>query len=148
MSDLSPARRAKRILLIDDNDVFRGSLAAMLTHEAYDVIEAADGGEGAQLFVEHKPDLVITDMVMPGMNGIETMLELWRDYPHARFIAISGSAHAFNAEFNLTCAKEMGALHTFVKPLDRGEFLAAVADAFAAAPGANESSEPIVPLPA
>jgi CheY-like chemotaxis protein len=131
--------------LIDDNEVFRQSVAAMLSHEGYDVIEAANGEDGARLFIDHKPDLVITDMVMPGMNGIETMLELWRDYPHARFIAISGSARAFNAEFNLSCAKEMGALHTFVKPLDRGAFLAAVADALAPKPPA---SEPIVSLPA
>ena len=118
-----------RILLIDDNETFRASVRAMLEHAGYDVVEAGDGREALHKYSERAADLIVTDMVMPGMNGMETMLELWRDFPQARFIAMSGSAHAFNTEFNLECAREFGALHTFTKPIERGPFLEAVAQA-------------------
>lgn len=118
-----------RILLVDDNDTFRASVRAILEHAGYAVIEAEDGREALHRYSEQPADLIITDMVMPGMNGMETMLEMWRDFPEARFIAISGSAQAFNTEFNLDCAREFGALHTFTKPIERGPFLEAVATA-------------------
>ncbi|HRI87248.1 MAG TPA: response regulator [Candidatus Hydrogenedentes bacterium] len=120
-----------RVLLVDDNEDFRASVRAILVHAGYEVVEASDGREALATYSEIKPDLVVTDMVMPGMNGMETMLELWRDYPKARFIAMSGSAQAFNAEFNLDCAREFGAIFTFTKPLEREPFLKAVADAIA-----------------
>ncbi len=118
-----------RILLVDDNETFRASVRAILERAGYDVVEAGDGREALHKYSERPADLIITDMVMPGMNGMETMLELWRDFPRARFIAISGSAHAFNTEFNLECAREFGALQTFTKPIERGPFLEAVARA-------------------
>ena len=118
-----------RILLVDDNETFRASVRAILAHAGYDVVEAGDGREALHMYSEQPADLVITDMVMPGMNGMETMLELWRDFPKARFIAMSGSARAFNTEFNLECAREFGALHTFTKPIAREAFLEAVASA-------------------
>ena len=117
----------QRILLVDDNETFRASVRAMLEHAGYEVVEAGDGREALHKYSERPVDLIVTDMVMPGMNGMETMLELWRDFPQARFIAMSGSAHAFNTEFNLDCAREFGALHTFTKPIERGPFLEAVA---------------------
>lgn len=121
-----------RILLVDDNETFRASVRAVLEHAGYDVVEAGNGREALHKYSECPADLIITDMVMPGMNGMETMLELWRDFPQARFIAISGSAHAFNTEFNLECAKEFGALSTFTKPIEREPFLKAVARALGA----------------
>ncbi|MCC6153177.1 MAG: response regulator [Candidatus Hydrogenedentes bacterium] len=114
------------ILLIDDNEIFRASVRTMLEHAGYSVAEAGDGREALHMYSERPADLVITDMVMPGMNGMETMLELWRDFPKARFIAMSGSQQAFNIEFNLECAREFGALNTFTKPLEREPFLRAV----------------------
>ncbi|NUM55012.1 MAG: response regulator [Candidatus Hydrogenedentes bacterium] len=123
------ARPRGRILLIDDNESFRASVRAILEHAGYDVDEAGDGREALHKYSERPADLIITDMVMPGMNGMETMLEVWRDYPQARFIAMSGSVHAFNTEFNLECAREFGALHTFTKPIEREPFLSAVAQA-------------------
>src|SRR5689334_21930577 len=96
------------ILLVDDNETFRASIRSLLEHAGYDVIEAGDGREALHKYSEKPVDLVITDMVMPGMNGMETMLELWRDFPQARFIAMSGSQRAFNTEFNLECAREFG----------------------------------------
>jgi len=129
-----------RILLIDDNETFRASVRAMLVHAGHEVIEAGDGREALHRYTEQPVDLIITDMVMPGMNGMETMLEMWRDYPKARFIAISGSAQAFNKEFNLECARAFGALHTFTKPLEREPFLSAVTDALR-----DDQSKPLQP---
>ncbi|MDZ4859668.1 MAG: response regulator [Candidatus Hydrogenedentes bacterium] len=120
-----------RVLLVDDNETFRASVRAILEHARYEVIEAGDGREALQKYSEYNPDLIVTDMVMPGMNGMETMLEVWRDFPQARFIAMSGSAQAFNTQFNLECAREFGALFTFTKPLETGPFLKAVEQALA-----------------
>lgn len=117
------------ILLVDDNEVFRASVRTILEHAGYEVSEAGDGREALHMYSERPADLVVTDMVMPGMNGMETMLELWRDFPKARFIAMSGSQQAFNIEFNLECAREFGALNTFTKPIEREPFLRAVAHA-------------------
>ena len=106
------------ILLVDDNEIFRASVRTILEHAGYEVSEAGDGREALHMYSERPADLVVTDM-----------LELWRDYPKARFIAMSGSQQAFNIEFNLECAREFGALNTFTKPIEREPFLRAVADA-------------------
>lgn len=115
------------ILLIDDDEAFRASTRAILEHAGYGVVEAADGREALHKYSAQPVHLIVTDMVMPGMNGMETMLELWRDFPQARFIAISGSSEALDAEFNLKCAREFGALRTFTKPIETGLLLDAVA---------------------
>lgn len=65
-----------KILLIDDDNHFREMFAELLKRENYEVIEANDGRNALTLFNSHNPDLVITDIIMPDKEGIETILDL------------------------------------------------------------------------
>ena len=112
-----------RILIIDDDDPARFALRAILEHADHEVLEASNGLEGVKRFREEAPDLVITDILMPEKEGLETIQELRRDFPQIRIIAISGSGANY-----LSWAEEFGALRTFLKPFDRKEILAAVQD--------------------
>ena len=78
------------ILVIDDESQIRSLLKNVLEREGYTVSEAADGAEGCLEFKRKHPDLVITDLTMPEMNGMETITALVAEKPDVRIIAISG----------------------------------------------------------
>lgn len=123
----------KRILVIDDDVQFRQMLCQMLERAGYEVIEAADGRKGMKLFRVQPTDLVITDIIMPEQEGIETIRELKRDFANVRIIAISGGGRIDSKDY-LNLAEKFGATRTFGKPLDREEFLAAIEGLLTEAP--------------
>ena len=108
-----------RILVIDDDAVIRDLLRLVLEDEGYEVTEAANGLEGLQRYQEDPTDLVITDLMMPGMDGLELMKTLQRVTPTPVLMAISGDQAA------LTQAREITP-YTFAKPLPLEQLLAAV----------------------
>ncbi|MHC4626177.1 MAG: response regulator [Planctomycetota bacterium] len=112
----------KRILVMDDDVTFRQMLRKMLERAGYETTEAADGKEGMRLFRAAPADLVITDMLMPEQEGIETIQELKRDFPAVKIIAISGGGQ-IDAEEYLRTAELFGVARTFGKPFDREELL-------------------------
>ena len=81
-----------RILVIDDEEIVRDMLRNLLQHAGYEVTEAPDGDEGVRLYQAERPDLLITDVFMPGRNGLEVIKELREEDPDAKIIAIA--AHA------------------------------------------------------
>jgi len=103
------------ILVIDDDASMRRTLVRILGPE-HNVIEAQDGSVGLALFATHAPELVITDIVMPKKEGIETILELRRRAPGLRIIAISGGGEIRNADY-LDMAEKLGADAAMPKPL-------------------------------
>jgi CheY-like chemotaxis protein len=107
------------ILVIDDNAAIRELLRLVLEEEGYEVIEAANGAEGLQRYQATPTDLVITDLQMPGMDGLELLMALRRMVPTPALIAISGDRDA------LTQARELTP-HTFAKPLSLEQVLAVV----------------------
>ena len=111
------------ILIIDDQAPIRGLLRFALETAGYEVTEAANGREGLALYRRRPMQLVITDIVMPEMDGLEMLLELTREFLHAKVIAISGAGGEHDA---LDVAKLLGARQTFQKPLDIPQLLAAV----------------------
>jgi len=113
------------IMIIDDNEDFRQTLKELLEAEGYAVVEAADGRKGIDLYRKAPVDLVVTDIIMPNKEGIETIVELRRDYPGVKIFAISGGGRSL-PELYLMAAQSWGALQSFKKPLDRVEFLGAV----------------------
>jgi DNA-binding response OmpR family regulator len=117
-----------RILLIDDEEPLRTLLRTTLERAGYEVIEASDGKIGLQLLAESSVDLVITDLVMPEKEGLETILELRRQNSSAKIIAISGGGR-MNPKVNLAMAEQFGALCTLAKPFSQQEILDAVAEA-------------------
>ena len=91
----------------------------------YEIIEAGDGQKGLELYRKHRPDLVITDLVMPEKEGLETIVELKREFPGVKIIAISGGGRKVPGAY-LQIAKKLGAERTFTKPIDRLEMIQAV----------------------
>jgi len=108
-----------RILVIDDNAAIRELLRFILEGEGYEVIEAADGAEGLQRYQADPTDLVITDLKMPGMDGLELLQTLQRAVPTPVLMAISGDQEALTQAQGLTP-------YTFAKPLPLEQVLAAV----------------------
>ena len=115
------------ILLIEDESQTRKMLRQMLEGDGYEVIEAPEGEIGIELYKEKQADLVITDIIMPGKEGMETIRELKRDFPDVKIIAISGGGRIDPADY-LHMAKKFGAMRTLKKPFKREDLLAAVRD--------------------
>ena len=110
------------ILIIEDDDQTRGVLKLMVEREGYDVLEADDGLEGIKLFRENAVDLIITDIIMFEKDGITTIMEVRKDSPNVKIIAISGGARV-GPEVYLQLADRVGADRTLTKPIDRKELL-------------------------
>ena len=111
------------ILIIDDEEIIRILLRSALEAEGYEVTEAANGREGLELYRQRPTNLVITDIVMPELNGLDMLLELTREFLHAKVIAISGAGEEKNV---LDVAKLLGARQTFQKPFSIPHLLDAV----------------------
>jgi DNA-binding NtrC family response regulator len=111
------------ILVIDDEEIIRVLLRSALEAEGYEVTEAANGREGLELYRQTPTNLVITDIVMPELNGLDMLLELTREFLHAKVIAISGAGEEKNV---LDVAKLLGARQTFQKPFSMPQLLDAV----------------------
>ena len=116
-----------RILIIDDDEQIRTMLQQMFEREGYEAAAAADGRIGIRLYKENPADVVITDIIMPEKEGIETIRELKRDYPDVRIIAMSGGGR-IGPENYLKIARGLGAEKTLTKPVERKTLLAAVRD--------------------
>jgi len=114
-----------RILIIDDEELVRFTLRQMLERAGHEVHEARDGEEGLAQYREQRPDLVITDIIMPEKEGIETILELRRDGQDVKLIAISGGGRIGNLGV-LETAKKLGADEAMAKPIERNQLLAMV----------------------
>lgn len=115
----------KKILLIDDDKHFREMFSELLKRSNYHVIEANDGRYALDLYNEHQPDLIITDIIMPEKEGIETILDLKKLNKNCKIIAISGGGRT-NAIDNLKSAKLLGADLSFEKPFENDEILEAI----------------------
>ncbi len=113
-----------RILVIDDEEIIRRVLRQALEISGYDVDEAPNGEEGLDRYRQAPADLIITDILMPEKEGLETIMELRREAPEAKIIAISGGGQS-GLDF-LQVAERLGAKRAFQKPFRMHEILAAV----------------------
>jgi DNA-binding response OmpR family regulator len=126
----------KTILVIDDEELIRLQIRNALEMEGFTVYEAANGNEGLTRIALSVPDVVITDILMPDKEGIETILELRRLHPTVRIIAISGGGRTGNKDF-LRTAKHLGADRTLAKPFGLAELLRLVREVLDDANGAG-----------
>jgi CheY-like chemotaxis protein len=108
-----------KILVIDDDAALRRVINRTLTHAGHQVAEAEDGAQALRVFNANPADLVVTDIFMPQKEGIETILELRRDHPSVRILAISGNVDDFYLDF----AQNLGAEGTLKKPFRAEELL-------------------------
>jgi CheY-like chemotaxis protein len=115
-----------RILLIEDDDNFRKMLKLTLTDVGYEVIEATDGEQGIDLYRRQPADLVVTDIIMPNKEGTETIIQLKKEFPDVKIVAISGGGLT-KSDVYLRVANLLGVERTFSKPFDKSEFLQTLA---------------------
>lgn len=114
-----------RILIIDDDTAMRHAMRATLERQGHQVAEAGDGKAGLKAYHESVFDLVVTDIIMPGMEGLETVMALKKFTPTLKIIAMSaggkGDAHDY-----LEMAGRFGATKTLRKPFTSEELMSTV----------------------
>jgi CheY-like chemotaxis protein len=119
-----------RILVIDDEEPVRSIIRRSLEHQGHEVVEAEDGAEGTRIFEASPFDLVITDLIMPEKEGIETILDLREGYPDVRILVISGGlsfgGRAVDRKGPLQDAEALGADASLAKPFDVLELMETV----------------------
>lgn len=107
-------KRKPRVLIVDDNDDSRSTLAGLLARDGYDVSVAAEGDEALKAQEASPFDIVVTDIFMPLRDGMETIRLFGARHPRTRIIAMSG-ANAGNVDY-LALATELGADRVLRKP--------------------------------
>jgi CheY-like chemotaxis protein len=117
-----------RILLIEDDNSIRRAFTRALTGSGHEVSVAANGADGLRLWRERGADLVLTDMQMPEMNGIEVILQLRASAPTLPVIAMSGGDQSGDLDA-LRDAKLLGAVGLLAKPFSIETLITAVAAA-------------------
>ncbi|MCP4746692.1 MAG: response regulator [Desulfobacteraceae bacterium] len=117
----------KRILIVDDDEQFRLMLRRVLEKEGYEVHEAVDGRQAIASFRRLRTDLIITDIIMPEKEGVETIVALRQEFPTVKIIAVSGGGRNAPGDY-LLLADKLGAQVTMEKPLDRARLLVEIKD--------------------
>ena len=112
-----------RILVIDDEPQVRRLIRQMLARAGHEVVEAADGAEGLASVRTARPDVIVTDILMPNKEGIETVRELNREAPGLPILVISGNP---GSTLYMEMAKMLGAHAALAKPFRAAELLRAV----------------------
>lgn len=123
------------ILIIDDEEDIRDALQMVLDSAGYDVNVASNGNDAIELQRRKPADLIITDIIMPEKDGVNTISEIRQEFPGIRIIAISGGGgidpmsykpEAISTTAYLAAAKEVGADFAITKPFERADLLQAV----------------------
>jgi CheY-like chemotaxis protein len=115
------------ILVIDDDAAIRLSLSILLRAKGYDVVVATDGADGFAQFLKHRPQIVMSDMIMPGHEGLSTIRKMREHAPDMPIIAMSGSVEGGPASF-LQKAQAAGASLCLEKPFETDELLGILAE--------------------
>lgn len=121
-----------RVLVIDDSPTVREMVRTALEPAGHEVLQAADGRVGVEVQRVLSCDVVITDLIMPEKEGLETILELRREWPQLKIIAVSGGSAVLNKTDLLRAARSFGAAQTISKPFTARQLLDSVAQAVAA----------------
>ena len=114
-----------RLLIVEDDRLLRETISHTLEAAGHEVRAAPDGVQALKLYRQRPADLIVTDIIMPNQDGIETIRALRRLDPAVPIIAISGAVAAFDV---LGAAAKLGATRTLRKPIRRAALLAAVED--------------------
>lgn len=106
-----------KVLVIDDDPQVRSVVARLIEAEGHKVVQAGNGKEALRRFAGDPADLVISDIYMPEMDGIELLMRLREAFPEARLVAMSGGG-AIAAHHLLGAAKALGAVAVLEKPFE------------------------------
>jgi DNA-binding response OmpR family regulator len=122
-----------QLILADDNDDFRALLGEVLTQASYEVLQAANGSEALRHCETRRVAAAVVDLVMPGKEGLETILEMRKRFPQIKILAISGGGRG-SADTYLQMALTIGADAALAKPFGGTDLLAALRCLLPAAP--------------
>ena len=114
-----------KILLVDDDDLSRGTIHQMLERAGHAVTSTGSGSDALAIFRADKPELVVTDLIMPDTDGLELIQELRKLDTKVRILAISGGGRV-NANEYLTVARKFGAAAILAKPFSNQELKDAI----------------------
>jgi len=117
----------KKIVVVDDDPQIVQMLKKLLENEGYEVHTASNGVEAKEVWDRAGAELLITDIVMPEKEGLDLILELQRDYPSIKVVAISGGDR-IEPEYYLELAQILGAYKTLTKPFNPQVLLETVAE--------------------
>lgn len=120
------------ILIIDDDAQIRDLWADVLEQEGFDVRVAPSGVEGVEIAASEKVDVVVTDILMPDKDGIETLLEIKSARPQAKVLVVSGGGTMLTASYT-GIAEKLGADASLQKPVEIRRFCSVVAQLASAA---------------
>jgi len=119
------SKSSKHILVVDDDDMMREFVKELLKINNFTITEANNGKAGLKEFRENTPDLVLTDIIMPEMEGISFIRELREHNKEIPIIAMTGNVHGRMEEF-LDISTQLGADEILRKPVKAQEFLDAI----------------------
>jgi len=122
-----------KILLVEDEEGFRGLLEDILAQDNHQVTSASHGGEAIDYAKCKSYDLILTDLIMPGKDGIETIMELRVMLPKAKIIAMSGGGFGVARNY-LPLAQKIGAHYSLMKPFNLKSLRDAIEEALGASP--------------
>ena len=129
-----------KVIIIDDEEDIRIVLKEIFVREGFDVAVASNGAEGLNLLREEGADLVITDIIMPGSDGVETAYDIRKEFPKTKIIVMSGGGNVASSGYEptaitttayLASAAAVGADFTLTKPFDREELIKAARELIA-----------------
>lgn len=114
-----------RILLVDDDSAVLEALRRVLTRMGHGVSLAREGGEAFRIYAREPTDIVLTDLIMPGTEGVELIQQLRRQYQGVKIIAMSGGGRIDPRDL-LKLARHLGADRVLAKPFEDTELAAAI----------------------
>ena len=114
-----------KVLVVEDNEFFRDMLKETLAAGGHTVSSANDGEQALAILEKEKPNVLITDIIMPKVTGISLIKQVKKLFPEIKIIAISGGWRGGMSDY-LKTTQEEGASYAFTKPIDMDELLAAV----------------------
>ena len=121
--DENPALKGRMVLLIEDDAIMLRALGHAFQRAGCRIIGSRDGEEGLKRFLERTPDLVVTDILMPNREGVETILAMKSHAPAVKILAISGGGR-IGADQILDLARRIGADAVLPKPFRSAEIVA------------------------
>jgi len=119
------------LFVIDDDDFFRDTLVQMLEREGHKVTATNDAARALEQLDRSRVDLILTDILMPGMDGMEFIMELSKRSYNTPVIAMSGGRRSLTSTFTLESAKLLGVKITLTKPFTLMELRTALEKALA-----------------
>lgn len=130
-----------RVIIIDDEEDIRIVLKEIFKRAGFEAETASNASEGLDLLREHGAELVVTDVIMPGRNGVDTVYDIRMEFPNTKVIVISGGGNVTPSDYEpaaikttayLASAAAVGADLTLTKPFDREDLIRAARELTAA----------------